>query len=62
MKKEEFLKEFGSYDGYKEYKKKKDKVKVWINDWIRVRNLNETNKWIKNWIKCKTENKVKHDI
>ena len=59
LKKEEFLREFGSYEGYQEYKKKKDIIKRWIRDWVRVRNLNETNKWVKNWIKCKTENKVK---
>ena len=59
LKKEEFLREFGSYEGYKGYKKKKDKTKVWIHHWIHDRSKNKTKAWIKNWIHHKSDNKTK---
>ena len=62
LRKEKFLEEFRSYDGYKEYKKKKDKIKIWIKSWISHRSENKTKAWIWNWISHRSENKTKRWI
>ena len=49
LRKEKFLKEFKSYDGYKEYKKKKGKVRVWMYSWVSVKSENKTKRWIKSF-------------
>ena len=59
LKKEEFLREFGSYEGYKEYKKKKDKIKIWINNWIYHKSNNKAKSWINNWVSNRSSNKAK---
>ena len=60
LKKEEFLKEFGSYEGYQEYKKKKDIIKRWIHNWIYSRSINKAKVWIQScWICSKSKNKTK---
>lgn len=59
LRKEKFLEKFGSYDGYKEYKKKKGKVRVWLQQWSLNKSRNKVKAWINNWIKRKSENKTK---
>ena len=75
LRKEDFKRKFGSYDKYKEYKKKieivkkwlvnwisnrsENRVKIWLSHWISHRSENEVKVWLGNWIKSRSENKVK---
>jgi hypothetical protein len=57
--KDNFFKKYGSYDGYEEYKKRRNKAKEWIRNWIRHKSENKTKVWIRNWILNKSKNKTK---
>ena len=63
LRKEEFRKRFGSYDGYKEYKKnidkRKNKVRGWLRNWVRHQNERSTKVWIRNWVAHRGMNKVR---
>ena len=50
LRKEEFFKQFGSYDSYLSYKERISKTKGWIENWIKVRTRNKTVTWVRWWI------------
>lgn len=54
--KENFFKKYGSYNGYEKYKKRIDKSKRFIWQWIRNRTTNKTKSWMFMWIRHSTEN------
>ena len=56
LKKEYFLKRFGSYDGYEQYKKRIKNIKEFLWNWIKNRTLNKTKRWITNWIYNRSKN------
>ena len=75
LRKEEFIRKFGSYDKYKEYKKKigairtwignwvtnkgSNKVKRWMTEWVYNRGRNEVKSWVRDWVTVRSRNKVK---
>lgn len=59
LKKENFFKKYGTYDGYVQWKNKKEKTKVWLRNWITHRTENKTKVWLRHWISGKSTNKSK---
>ena len=59
LKKEDFLKQFGSYEGYQEYQKLRDKPRRWLHDWIHNRTVNNTKTWLRNWVTNRSTPKTK---
>lgn len=59
LKEEEFLREFGSYSNYVNYKKSKKKFRNWFYDWIQCRSNPVIKAWIVNWIHNKGMDKFK---
>lgn len=75
LRKEEFTREFGSYDKYKEYKRRisairawignwvtnkgSDKVKRWMAEWTYNRSKNEVKSWVRDWVIARSRNEVK---
>lgn len=59
LSKENFLKNYGSLDGYKEYILRKNKLKCWLNNWISHRSLSIIEEWLTNWHLNKNRNKTK---
>lgn len=75
LRKLDFLAKYGSYDGYKDYIKKKmkiyrwlyhwyshkseSKVKVWIRSWLLGRTLSKTKRWLQHWMYSKNHSKTK---
>ena len=53
VRREEFLKQFGSYDGYKKYQKIRKKPYEWLFRWVINRSMNNVKQWLKSWIYCK---------
>lgn len=53
--KENFLQKYGSYDGYEEYKKRIDKIKKFIWQWVLNKTKNKTKSWIHIWIRHDSE-------
>lgn len=49
LRKEEFLKKFGSYENYKKYKKKIYITRDWTWNWIANRSQRRTKSWVRNW-------------
>ena len=60
LKKENFFKKYGTYDGYVEWKNKKEQTKQWLKSWIKNRTENKTKVWLRHWISHRTENKTKY--
>ena len=58
LNKEEFLKRFGSYDGYEEYKKKVDRVRAWLRSWVHCRSRSKVKVWVRHWVECRSKTKV----
>ena len=57
--KEKFLETYGSYDGFRKWKNKIQKIKTWIITWINSYTHNKTKVWIRNWISSRTTTKTK---
>ena len=53
VRREEFLKQFGSYDGYKKYQKIRKRPYEWLFRWVINRSMNNVKQWLKSWIYCK---------
>lgn len=58
LHKEEFYKKFGSYDNYKEYKRKTNKFRTWLMTWVLCRTRNRTKVWVSHWVECRKKTKV----
>ena len=59
LREREFFKKFGSYEGYQEYRKKKDKIKRWASHWIEHKSKNRTKVWLQCWIYSRHKDKIK---
>ena len=75
LRREDFLRRFGSYDNYAMYKFKREKcngwlrnwvihrtesqVKRWLGNWTVNRGVVKSKRWIKHWISHRSNNKVK---
>lgn len=56
LHKEEFLRKYGSYNGYKQYRNKKKKTSQWLKDWLYIRSMGKAEYWLKNWVTTKSRN------
>lgn len=59
LQKKNFLKKYGSYDGFKEYNKWMLKIKIWLNHWIEVKTRNQSLIWLRHWVEHRSESKLK---
>ena len=59
LRKEEFLKKYGSYEGYRKYRKRNEKLKKWVWHWIGHRSSNKVKVWIQCWMYNKNNSQVK---
>ena len=59
FRREEFCKEFGSYDNYKEYRDRINACYLWVSNWIINRSQPQLKVWIRHWIEHRSKNVVK---
>ena len=59
LQKENFLKVYGSYDGFRRYIRRRQILPVWINHWICGRTSNPVKVWCRSWVHHRTSNPAK---
>lgn len=59
LRKEEFIKEYGSWEGYKEYRKKRIICNIWLGSWTYTKTENKCKKWLVNWVSHRLKDKCK---
>lgn len=59
LEKSYFFQRYGSYDGFKKYRKLQQKAKKWMYNWVTGRGTNKVKQWSQNWVRVKGASKVK---
>ena len=59
LHKEKFFKEFGSYDNYKEYKRRRGAIRTWVANWVVNRSKNTVKAWIRTWVSNRSKNQIR---
>ena len=59
LQKEDFLRVYGSYDGFRKYIRRRQILQIWVGSWIRHRTSNPVKVWCRSWQMCRTLNLVK---
>ena len=50
LQKENFLRMYGSYDGFRKYIRRRQILQVWVGSWIRNRTRNPAKVWVRSWV------------
>ena len=59
LQKENFLRMYGSYDGFRKYIRRHKILQVWIRSWVHHRTSNPAKGWCCNWVHNRISNPVK---
>ena len=50
LQKENFLRMYGSYDGFRKYIRRRQILQVWVRSWVRHRTSNPVKVWVRSWV------------